>query len=96
MLDYASHFNGEGEPTDRQYPCLDCDYNTLPDEYYSVDDRVWEQTGLGSHDGFLCIGCIEARIGRRLKPYDFPDFPINTHERYTQLSSQRLNDRRGS
>jgi hypothetical protein len=27
--------------------------------------------------GFLCIGCLEHRLGRRLTPRDFPSLPIN-------------------
>jgi hypothetical protein len=28
--------------------------------------------------GCLCIGCLEKRLGRRLKPKDFPrDHPLN-------------------
>jgi len=26
---------------------------------------------------FLCIGCLEARIGRQLRPDDFTDAPID-------------------
>jgi len=27
--------------------------------------------------GFLCIGCLELRIGRRLTVADFKDVPVN-------------------
>lgn len=27
--------------------------------------------------GFLCVGCVEARLGRRLGPEDFSSAPIN-------------------
>jgi hypothetical protein len=46
-------------------------------EVYAVRDHVWKRAGMGSHAGCLCIGCLETRLGRRLKPKDFPDNPLN-------------------
>jgi hypothetical protein len=46
-------------------------------EVYIVRDSVWQKTGLEGYGGCLCIGCLEKRIGRRLKPKDFPDHPFN-------------------
>lgn len=58
-------------------------------ETYMVSDEVWSAAGgpdevtperaavSGGSGFFLCIGCLEARIGRRLVPDDFPDVPIN-------------------
>lgn len=64
-------------PDDNDY-CVDCNVNTmLIREYYMVHQHVWFQTQLGSYDGMLCIGCLENRIGRRLTPSDFSDFPVN-------------------
>jgi hypothetical protein len=40
-------------------------------EVYCVKRAVWESTGVGEYGGCLCIGCLEKRIGRRLKPEDF-------------------------
>jgi hypothetical protein len=40
-----------------------------------VRDDVW--TAAGIRDGFLCVGCLERRLGRSLAPDDFPDLPIN-------------------
>ena len=34
-----------------------------------VHDTIWSRAGM--KDGFLCIGCLEARIGRKLEPSDF-------------------------
>jgi hypothetical protein len=60
-------------------------------ELYSVSDRVWRKAG--NPRGCLCIGCLEARLGRRLLPKDFPkgdpfNFPWFP-------ASERLRDRRG-
>jgi hypothetical protein len=40
-----------------------------------VHHHVWKAAGMIS--GFLCIGCIEARLGRRLSPGDFTNAAIN-------------------
>lgn len=73
------------------YLCIDCGVDTSIDgiqEYYMVTKAVWLKAGLkhpdmgrdspgGQHDGMLCIGCLEARLGRKLKPADFTNVPIN-------------------
>ena len=59
-------------------------------EMYIVTDEVWGQSGLEGWGGCLCIGCLEKRIGRRLKPADFPDHPFNQ-----MPGSKRLLKRRG-
>ena len=73
--------------TEADYLCQDCGVDTTPCtgkrgcrhkgkwEHYMVTKALWEQAGMDS--GFLCIGCLERRIGRRLTPADFPDLPIN-------------------
>ena len=40
-------------------------------EVYSVRDVIWKKAAMGLYAGCLCIGCLEARIGRKLKPKDF-------------------------
>src|SRR5262245_36576440 len=40
-------------------------------EIYIVRDNVWRKTELEGYGGCLCIGCLERRIGRRLKRRDF-------------------------
>jgi hypothetical protein len=62
--------------------CVDCGTDTLPTgwhrraEYYSVHDEVWAAAGM-PFEGFLCIGCLEVRVGRRLTRSDFTDAPVN-------------------
>ena len=59
------------------YICADCGTDTTPHagpgewEYYMVNNAVWSLAGMDG--GFLCIGCLEARLGRRLEPGDFTD-----------------------
>jgi hypothetical protein len=40
-------------------------------EVYTVRDAVWERAGMETFGGCLCIGCLENRLGRRLRPKDF-------------------------
>jgi hypothetical protein len=44
---------------------------TSDSEVYVVRDRVWTEAGMGEFGGCLCIGCLERRIGRSLRPKDF-------------------------
>lgn len=86
-------------------PCHDCRIETLHlepprrSEFYMVTDEVWAAAGMGKVDGCLCIGCLEARIGRRLVPDDFPaDIPMNSlDESYSRYAwwwrTPRLLDR---
>jgi hypothetical protein len=58
-------------------------------EVYTVRDHVWKQAGMKLFGGCLCIGCLEKRLGRELKPRDFPD-----HEFNRMPGSPRLMERR--
>ena len=40
-------------------------------EVYTVRDAVWKAAGMEPMGGCLCIGCLEKRLDRRLKPKDF-------------------------
>jgi hypothetical protein len=63
--------------TNKTHACADCSVNTSDiDEYYMVHDAIWAES-LVAPDAMLCIKCLEARIGRQLKPTDFTDAPIN-------------------
>jgi|ERR1019366_2301329 hypothetical protein len=52
-------------------------------EQYMVHDSVWPAAGLPLQPDiievhmYLCIGCLERRLGRRLMPKDFTDCPLN-------------------
>ena len=69
--------------------CADCGVDTKV-EYYMVHKELWKSA---THkEILLCVGCLEKRIGRRLTPADFTDYPVNkdNHKR-----SDRLRDRMG-
>lgn len=58
--------------------CVDCGINTIEiGEYYMVSDACWRRAGMKPHGGFLCIGCLEERLGERLKSINFKDCPLN-------------------
>ena len=45
---------------------------------------------MGSKDGYLCIGCLERRLGRQLDREDFTSSPVNHDqaERSSRLTSR--------
>jgi hypothetical protein len=61
--------------------CADCGVGTISiGECFMVEDRVWERAWAGRRRAWhgnvpgqeiLCVGCLEARIGRRLTARDF-------------------------
>jgi hypothetical protein len=74
--------------------CRDCSACTYAlNEYYMVTDHVWFEQARMPYRGMLCIGCLERRIGRRLRPRDFSDYPINST--FGQRRSMRLKVRLG-
>lgn len=44
-------------------------------EYYMVHCHIWRQVYEGVR--FLCVACVETRLGRELSPEDFTDAPLN-------------------
>jgi hypothetical protein len=61
-------------------------------EIYTVRTHVWKNAGMEPDGGCLCIGCIEKRLGRRLRPNDFQrDDPLNLLP-----ATPRLRKRRGA
>ena len=67
--------------------CSDCGTDTTPCtgkrgcrhkgkwEYYMVHKKLWARANMS--DGFLCVACLERRLGHDLKPKHFTDAPIN-------------------
>ena len=76
----------EEDPT---WMCLDCGEHTgLIGEYYMVKDGLWAK--YGARRGMLCIGCIEARMGRTLSPVDFTDCILNSGKSHFSHSHRLL------
>lgn len=80
--------SGEQEYDEHEdFICMDCTACTFcTDEYYMVTDQVWDSV---ADNGMLCIGCLEARLGRTLTASDFTDCPLNI-SRTVYPKSQRL------
>lgn len=58
-----------------------------------VHNELWEAlTQEFNGAGFLCIGCLEHRLGRHLKSSDFTEVPVNEifHGRKTARLLNRL------
>ncbi|UTI62234.1 hypothetical protein NBH00_12735 [Paraconexibacter antarcticus] len=82
-------------------PCEDCATDTMPCtnrpwcrhdgawERYMVSHTVWAQAGAPA--GYLCVGCLEMRLGRFLTAADFIDVAINEA---TPWDTPRLASRR--
>jgi hypothetical protein len=67
-------------------PCKDCGQRTIgtrkaPGEWYMVHDELWAQAGMEPLGGWLCVGCLERRLGRRLASADFKPVPANDSAR---------------
>jgi hypothetical protein len=80
-------------------PCLDCGADTTPCterddpipgtwEWYGVRTEVWRAARMKPKGGYLCIGCLEKRLGRQLVAADFK-VPFDTDD----LDTPRLADR---
>ncbi len=72
------------------FECMDCHTDTW-DEYYMVYNSVWKKAN-PKLNGKLCIGCLEARLGRKLTPKDFTKRKVNT---LPMERSKRLRNRLG-
>src|SRR5262249_23976911 len=60
-------------------------------EIYTVREAVWKKAGMEPTGGCLCVGCLERRLGRKLKPKDFP-----ASDEFNILpGTKRLIERRG-
>jgi hypothetical protein len=62
-------------------------------EVYTVRDAVWQAAGMQPFGGCLCIGCIEKRLGHKLRPKDFLRGDPFNHPRMP--CTPRLLQRRG-
>ena len=60
-------------------------------EIYTVRDAVWKIAGMEPMGGCLCVGCLEKRLGRRLRPKDFP-----RRDEFNILPGTKLIERRGT
>lgn len=70
------------------HPCHDCGVGTVYiHEFYGVLDDVWAEATT-ARVRFLCIGCLERRLGRILSPVDFKD--VHRNGDYSERLAARL------
>ncbi len=64
----------------REPHCNDCEISVRQiGEWYIVFDSVWKEAINNNHNiRFLCIGCLETRLNRKLKCSDFARVPLNS------------------
>jgi hypothetical protein len=70
----------------RPMACHDCDVDTSTgtgiSHYYMVWDQVWERATRGdARVRWLCLECLEARLGSPLRAIDFMVTPSELAER---------------
>ena len=59
-------------------------------EVYTVKSKIWKAAGMEPMGGCLCIGCLERRLGRMLRPKDFmPNHPFNSFPGTERLLARR-------
>lgn len=74
---------------DLNAPCTDCKVCTLSiGEWYMVKDHLWPP---GAQ--YLCIGCLEQRLGRKLNLFDFDYCLGNIEWKQSERFANRLNQR---
>jgi hypothetical protein len=59
-------------------------------EVYTVKPAVWKAAHMAYDGGCLCIGCLEGRLGRRLKPHDFSADELNWLPGTDRLLARRM------
>ena len=63
-------------------------------EIYTVWPKLWKKAGMKPWGGCLCIGCLEKRLGRRLKHSDFAPSHLFNQDPMCTIGTERLLDRR--
>jgi len=101
QLDLFPSINGGEAVSNLDSPCIDCGLATTPHnsrgrpagcwELYMVHDHVWKRAGMAPNGGCLCIGCLEARLGRKLCYRDFTSASCN---RPSSVDTVRLGRRK--
>ena len=71
--------------------CMDCAQD-VSYEFFVIHNDLWEQA-VGDHRlGWICVPCLERRLGRQLTREDFKLCPANVT---TFRKTQRVLDRMG-
>lgn len=68
----GEHGCAAGICSNPEQPCNDCRRRS---ESYLVRDKVWNKAGM-TVLGFLCVRCLEKRLGRQLRKADYLTTPV--------------------
>jgi hypothetical protein len=72
--------------------CMDCGVDTdAINESYMIHDDLW-RAAVPSEAGMLCVGCLEKRLGRKLRRDDFRPYARSALDE-GMPASKRLKDR---
>lgn len=76
--------------------CLDCNIDTW-NEYYMIHDDLWykivsEDYYFNPIKIYLCILCLEKRLGFKLSKKDFSNCPANNFFKQTKILIDRLSN----
>jgi hypothetical protein len=96
--DRRDEFDPRGK-TSKSWCCVDCgatienlvgkDTPVYRPEAYTVRNSVWNAAGMELMGGCICVGCLEKRLRRRVRPRDFTRHPLNTMAGTDRLIGQR-------
>jgi len=61
----------------KHWRCLDCGKDCMTDDkdYYMIQNDLWMKL-VGSHNGMLCMDCLEARLGHKLRKEEILPCPL--------------------
>lgn len=58
--------------------CMDCKIETMRNNnYYMIHNELWNKFATADGKGFLCVECLEKRMGRKLTKEDLTDCIAN-------------------
>lgn len=66
--------------------CADCG---LDKHYYMLLYSVWHKAIANQFARFLCLDCVENRLGRQLTQTDFSTAPVNATLKFGYLMGRR-------
>lgn len=61
----------------KNWSCLDCGKDCIKDDkdYYMIQHELWMNL-VGSHEGMLCMNCLETRLGHKLRKEEILSCPL--------------------
>lgn len=77
-----------------RFLCSDCQNDIKKSgEYFTLINEIWFAINNNSKIGFLCIGCAEQRLQRKLNKSDFANCGCNDLNNHKWYRSERFINR---